>query len=173
MKKLGIIGVLAILIFVVGISGCINQTKSYSANGISFDYSTDWQQLSVNSTNSIVTVGVPNSYYSSGYPKTYVTVQKTTLPSSYTLKGAYDQIYAEYATVPGFTTVSDTTTTVDGATAYVNTHTYQGSDALIKEKAVWIEKNGYIYILVCSSPSSDFSNQQANFDTVINSFQVE
>lgn len=47
-----LLGILSILVFVVSISGCIDDTpenKNYSANGITFQYPGNWSELNKSS----------------------------------------------------------------------------------------------------------------------------
>ncbi|MGZ7067500.1 MAG: PsbP-related protein [Methanobacterium sp.] len=165
--------VIAILALVVFASGCTS-SNSYSGNGVSFNYPSSWQQLSTTSSLAIAAVGDPNSKDSSGLPNTYTIIQKTALPSGQDLKQAYDSNYAQFtANVPSFKTISDTTTTVDGTTAYVNTHTINSNGTTIQEEAVWLTKNGNIYVILCGALPSNFANEQSNFNMIINSFKVQ
>lgn len=177
MKKHAIL-VIAILALVIFASGCTtggNNTSTYSGNGVSFNYPASWQQLQTSSQITLVSVGDPKSAdNSTGSVNTLVAVQKTALPNGNSLKQVYDNTYAQFAAQEAsFKTISDTTTTVDGTTAYVNTHTVDVRGVQKKEKAVWFEKNGSAYVILCGSLPADFDSQQANFDTIINSFKVQ
>ena len=186
MKKYALF-VIAILALVVFASGCTNSgnqtstqptvaTKAFSGSGVSFSYPENWQQLQqISSPNAIVAFGDPSSVdNSTGNVNTLVVVQKVALPSGSTLKQVYDSTYAQFAAKDSsFKTISDTTTTVDGTTAYVNTHTVNVSGVQKEEKAVWLEKNGSIYVILCGSLPNVFDSQQANFDAIINTFKVQ
>ena len=185
MKKYALL-IIAILALVVFASGCTtggNQTstqptvptKTYSGNGISFSYPENWTQLSqISSSNAIVAFGDPKTVDSStGNVNTLAVIQKVALPSGSTLKQVYDSTYAQFAQDSSFKTISDTTTTVDGNTAYVNTHTVDVSGVQKQEKAVWLEKNGNIYVILLGALPSVFDSQQANFDAIINTFKVQ
>lgn len=187
MKKYAIL-VIAILALVVFASGCTttnqtsNQTsqptvptKTYAANGVSFNYPESWEELkSISTPNAIVAYGDPKSVdASTGNVNTLVIIQKVALPSGMTLKQVYDQTYAQYAASdPSFQQISDSTTTVDGTTAYVNVHKVNVSGVQKQEKAVWLEKNGNIYVILCGALPDVFNAQQANFDAIIKTFKV-
>jgi hypothetical protein len=167
--------VIIILALVVFASGCTDSTKTYSGNGISFNYSGSWQQLQqVSSPNAIVAFGDNKTAdQSTGNVNTLVVVQKVAMPAGATLKQVYDSTYQQFAQQDSsFKTISDTTTTVDGTTAYVNTHTVNVDGVQKQEKAAWLEKNGNIYVILYGALPSAFNNQQANFDTIINTFKV-
>ncbi len=174
MKKYVIL-VIAILAFVVFASGCTT-SNTYNANGISFNYPSSWQQLTnVTAQNSIAAVGDPKSVdNATGSPNTNVIVQRIAMPSGVDLKQLYDATYATYATsLPSFKTVSDTTMTVDGTNAYVNTHTIDINGVTKQEQAVWFVKNGNIYVILCGALPSQFAVEQSNFNMIINSFKVQ
>ena len=175
MKK-HILIVLFILALIIVVSGCTNQKQnSYSSNGISFNYPNNWKEISnVQTPNAIVGVGDPDSVdNSTGKVTTLVLVQKVALPSGSTLKQFYDTTYTQFAQDPSFKTISDTTTTVDGTTAYIKTYTANVNGVQKEEKAVWLEKNGNIYIILCGTLPPLFDSQQANFNMIINSFNVQ
>ncbi len=185
MKKYALL-LIAILALVVFASGCIgdsntNQTsqptiptKQFSGNGISFSYPESWEQLQATTPNAIVTFGDPSSVDSAtNNVNTLVVIQSIPLPSGTTLKANYDATYAQYAAADSsFRQISDSTTTVDGTTAYVNTHTVNVSGVQKQEKAVWLEKNGKIYVILAGALPSAFESQQKNFDAIINTFKV-
>lgn len=188
MKKHAIL-VMTILALVVFASGCTtdqtsNQTsnqstvstKSYAANGVSFNYPESWVELkSISTPNAVVAYGDPKSANaSSGNYNTLMIVQKVALPSGMTLKQAYDDTYAQAAAQDStFQQISDTTATVDGTTAYVNVHKIDVSGVQKQEKAVWLEKGGNVYVILMGALPDAFSSQQANFDAIINSFKVQ
>jgi len=173
MKKYAFL-VVAILALLVFASGCTS-TNSYSSNGISFNYPTSWQQLSTNGTLNIAAVADPNSKdNSTGSANTLAIIQSEPLPSGQDVKAVYDATYSQYAASdPTYKSISDTTTTVDGVTAYVNTHTVDVDGVTKQEEAVWFSKNGNVYIILCGALPSDFAAQQDNFNMIINSFKVQ
>ncbi|HML04888.1 MAG TPA: PsbP-related protein [Methanobacterium sp.] len=176
MKK-HILAVILILSLIVTISGCTSQKQNnYSSNGISFNYPNNWKEITnVTTQNAIVAVGDPDSAdQQTKNVNTLVVVQKVALPSGSTLKQFYDSTYAQFAAQdPSFKTISDTTTTVDGTTAYINTHTVNVNGVQKEEKAVWLEKNGSVYVILCGTLPPIFDSQQANFNMIINSFKIQ
>lgn len=175
MKKYALF-VVAILALVVFASGCTDQTKTYSSNGITFNYPGSWQELSqVNNENGIAGVGDPSSVNSSSkLANTVVVVQKVAMPSGLTLQEAVDALITSFQSQdPNFQKISQKTITFNGATAYEIVYKMGANGVQKQEKAVIFEKNGYLYAITGSSLPNDFNNQQANFDMVINSFKVQ
>ncbi len=167
--------ILALVIFTSGCTDTQNQnTKTYSANGISFNYPDSWVPASTSVSNAVVSFGDPKSVNAStGNVNTLLIVQKVAMPSNMTLKQAFDSNFAKVAAQnPSYQLIDNTTTTVDGTTAYINTHKINANGVQKEEKAVWIEKNGNIYVILMGTIPDAFNNQQANFDAVIKSFHV-
>lgn len=186
MKKYAFL-VMTVLALVVFASGCIDDnttnqssqptipTKDYSGNGVSFSYPENWQELSTKGGYNLVGFVDPDSFDSSANSyNTVVAIQSVAIPSGSTLKQYYDSTYANFkAKDTSFQQISDTTTTVDGTTAYVNTHLIDVNGVQKKEKAVWFERNGNAYIILCGALPEEFDGQQKYFDAIINTFRVQ
>lgn len=181
MKKYPFLILLALLCLVVSVSGCVstgnetnNTTSHYSQNGISFDYPGTWNTANAVSNNSIAAVGDPNTVdNTTGEPQTFVLIQKSNATSS-ALQTAYDANYASLFTNTSYQRVSEGNITVNGATALENVYTVNStSGTAMQMQAVWLKESSGIYVILCGAPQSDFSNQQDNFNLVINSFEVQ
>jgi len=177
-----ILAILAVVVFSLGFTDqgfsldFTNQgNNTYNSNGISFNYSSSWQKIpNIKTQNALAGVGDPKSAdKSTNNVNTLVIVQKVTMPSNMTLKQVYDDIYAKYAQDSTYQTLSDKNVTVNGLTGYENIHKVIVNGVLKKERVVWLEKNGNIYVILCGAVLSDFDGQQTNFDTVIKSFKVQ
>ena len=175
MKKYAVL-LMAVLAVVVFSSGCINQgNNTYNFNGISFNYSSSWQEISnIKTQDAIAGVGDPDSADNpTNNVNTLVIVQKVPVPSNSTLKQFYDDTYAKSAQDSTFQIISDKTIKVNGLTGYENVHKIMVNGALKEERVIWFEKNGNIYVILCGALIGDFNGQQSNFNIVINSFKVQ
>ena len=175
MKKYAIF-VVMLLALVVFSSGCTSQgNNTYNSNGISFNYSSNWQEIqNIQTSNAIAAVGDPDSVdNSTKNVNTLAIIQKVAMPAGATLKQVYDATYAQYAQYPGYQTIADKAITVNGLTGYENIHKINVNGVQKEERAVWLGKNGNIYVILCGALPGDFNSQQTKFDTVINSFQVQ
>jgi len=167
----------AVILLVVAVSGCVtnedknNQTNSYSANGVSFQYPHSWGVATLSSPNGVVAVGDPNTVVN-GNPTTSVVIQKANATASSGLKYAYDQNYANFFNNTGKTKVSEAQLTLNGATVYENVYTSSEEGVAKKYRAVWLQKGSTIYVILCSARTEAYDSQQTNFDLVINSFQA-
>lgn len=149
--------------------------KYYSGNGISFSYNGTWGILDIKnkSAETIVAVGDPNSVDpGTKNVETYALIQKTKIPTNYTLSSFFAAVVAQWALKPGYELVLDRPITVNGTTYYENIHMENATGTERKVKAVWLENEGMAYIIVCTALSGDFDENKANFDMIVNSFKV-
>jgi PsbP-like protein len=169
---------------VVSASGCVSQVnqtgnqtpaKTYAQNGISFNYANNWFEVQNQAPDTIVAVGDPKTADSqTGDVKTSVVIQKLDNPSGFTLRQLYDGNYALYATQNrSYQRISDGNLTLSGTTAYENIYKVDSNGVQKQERAVWMEKNNIIYVILCVSLPENFNKEQKNFDFIINSFQVQ
>jgi len=149
--------------------------KYYSGNGVSFNYNGTWGILNIKnkSAETIVAVGDPNSADPvTKNVETYALIQKTKIPTNYTLSNFFAAVVAQWAMKPGYELVLDRPITVNGATYYENVHMENATGTERKVRAVWLENEGMAYILVFTALSEDFDQNKANFDMIVNSFEV-
>ncbi|KAF5089199.1 hypothetical protein DSECCO2_29180 [anaerobic digester metagenome] len=180
MKKYPFLILLALLCLVVSVSGCVsnqnqtnNTTSHYSQNGISFDYPGSWNTANAVSNNSVAAVADPNSVASTGEPQTFVLIQKSNATAGSDMQTVYDANYASLFTNTSYQRVSEANITVNGAAALENVYTVNSTSATMQMRAVWLKENSDIYVILCGALQSDFSNQQNNFNLVVNSFTVQ
>ncbi|MGB9979776.1 PsbP-related protein [Methanobacterium sp.] len=174
MKKYAVL-VMAVLAVVVFSSGCTSQgNNTYNFNGISFNYSGNWQEISnIKTQDALVGVGDPDSVDEpTNRVNTLVIVQKVPVPSNSTLKQFYEDTYAKYAQDSTFQTVSNKTIKVNDLNGYENVHKIIVDGVLKEERVIWLEKDGNVYVILCGALIGDFDSQQSNFDRVINSFKI-
>lgn len=171
-----------LLVSIVLISGCTttgNQTtsntstsaKSYHGDQFNFNYPSNWQLITSQAQNSTIAVGDPSSADNNGNVQVNVEIQVSVKPSNITMQDYYNSTYAQFAAQNlGYKQLSDGTITVNGKKALENVYIL---NSLSKEqRAVWIQNGNTIYILLCSAPISQYSSEQENFNTIINSFKL-
>jgi predicted Zn-dependent protease len=172
MRKYLIILVLALSVLLV--SGCTsqqnNETKTYTQNNISFQYPANWELARSTAPNAIIAVADPNSMVNNT-PTTQVVIQKSPLSKGSNLTIAYSDNYKNFFNNTGNVKVSEANITSDKLKAYENVYTANATGIEKQFRAVWLQKNGQIYVILCSAKKSDFQGQQGNFDLIINSFQ--
>ncbi len=166
------------LLAVVMASGCItdqgNETKTFTQNNVTFQYPTDWVVVQTTSPDAVTAVADPSSVISgTTSPTTQVVIQKPNVTSSTNLTTAYNDNYATFFNNTGNQKVSEANITTDKLTALENIYTSSSSGIEKQYRAVWLEKNSTIYVILCSAKKTDFESLQSKFDIIINSFQAQ
>lgn len=150
-----------------------NDTKTFTGDDISFQYPGSWKTIGSQSRDSVIAVGDPATNDGNGNARVNVLIQKTVLPQGQTFLQYYNSTYTQYKSQNlGFEPVSEGTVVVNGITAYENIYKINSGEQK-EQRAIWIQKGGLIYIILCSAPVAEFNNQQANFDIIVNSFKFQ
>jgi hypothetical protein len=171
--------IITLLSLVILASGCVsnnnlNQTKTYSQNGIYFVYNGTWEIANTSSTNAVTGVGDPNTVNSQTHePNTFVIIQKPNVTMNTDLQMAYTQNYATFFNNTSNMPISEANITLNNNTALENTYITTSNGAQSEMMAVWVSQNGQIYVILCGAPPNNFENQQKNFNIIINSFKLQ
>jgi len=180
LKKYPLI-ILTILLLSVLSSGCIfdngnktNQTKNYTQNGISFDYPGQWGIANTTVNNTIVAVADPASIDpNTGFATTVAVIQKLTLPSGSNMADIYNRNYEALFNNSSHQRISEGNITLDSLKAFENVYTLNENGIQKQQRALWIENNHTIYVILCSAKVTDFNNEKQNFDMIIYSFKIQ
>ena len=174
---------IALLVLVVVVSGCIsnqNQTnqsanKTYSANGMSFQYPGTWNLTDNIKKNATLQIESPDFQITNGNPTkgNLVSISKEIIPQGVNLTA--DNITTSLSTSIKKSGVNATNETVNiagvTATKFSFNDTFQNATA-----NVWViafEKNNILYILTFASVGDDLQKAKQNFENIINSFKVD
>ncbi len=168
--------ILFTIFMVVLVSGCINdgkanQTNNFTKSGIFFQYPQSWGVAKVNSTGGIAAVGDPQTIVN-GKPTTSVVIQEYNNTNYYSLQTAYEQNYLKFFNNTGKTKVSVGNFTLNNDQAYETVYISSESGVKKKYRAVWLQKDRNIYVILCSARAEDYDGQNANFDLIINTFRL-
>jgi predicted Zn-dependent protease len=167
---------MVLLCSVVVASGCVsdnkqtNTTKTYSQNNISFNYPGGWEIANTTSPNSIVAVADPNTVQN-GTPTTLVLIQKPDVAQGTDLNNVYTANYASFFNKTAYQRVSEGNITVGGSNALENIYKANSTTDQRQYRAVWLNSNNNIYVILCVAKQSDFESQQPNFNLIVNSFK--
>jgi hypothetical protein len=165
----------AILVMVVAASGCTSQngnstsTKSYAANGISFNYSSDWIIINdtTNENGTVIVLGDADIKKNDSVKGNGVNILK--IPQSANATAGLKVLKTQFAKLNG----TNGTANIAGVTANETTFNVKGNNVTAQIKIIDFAKNNYIYILQYTTVASDFKTQQQLFDLITNSFQVQ
>ena len=174
--------IIIIVLSIILTSGCTssgNQTanntsniQTYSGDQFTFNYPPGWQQIASQAQNSTVAVGDPSTADSNGNVQVNVEIQKSVKPSNVTFGQYYNDTYTQFAAQNlGYKQLSDGTIVVNGKTALENVYRIN-MGTLEQKRAVWIQNGKIVYIILCTAPVSQYNNQQANFNIIVNSFKL-
>ena len=172
MKKYFIF-VIAIVALVVMASGCTSQnsnnntaTKTYSANGISFNYPSDWSVLNETSTENLtaVIIGDVNYNQSNGTAGNGLIVLK--IPQSTNTSTQVTNIKKQ------FTNGTNSTITISGVSANLTSINASANNITAQFKFVDFSKNNFTYLLQYTTVSNGTVTPESIFDNITGSLQV-
>lgn len=159
MKRFFYILVLALVLLVVMVSGCTSDqwasNKTYSGNGVTFQYPGAWTDEDPSSLSSFtsgvnVVTGVGNTDY------TFVLGSIPTNVSTDQIQQYLQQVKTNWKAIPGATVLSEKELTVDGASAIeVNWKLNNESSSDVYVSAVSWVKNAKAYVVIYGSRNND------------------
>lgn len=158
------------ILAVIMISGCTT-SKHYDDHGVSFNYPANWQVGDIYDLPGAV-VGVSEN------SQVDVKILKRNIPADSNLESLYNQSVSNQTNSFNkycYQQLSSKKITVDGQVAYENIYQLGCNSTQTRQKIreVWLEKNGHIYIISCTSiPPEIYSNKSRYFDIIISSFHV-
>lgn len=174
----------AILFYIIIVSGCINnieqtanqtpsiKTKTYSANGISFNYPSDWQEINKTGNYTTAYLKDPNAKSDDNKSGAVVEISKKA-SDGILLKRYYEEVKSGATSVAGYQLLSERTLNVDNTTAYEFVSKAVDKDIEEQYRVILLEKKGFIYMIACGTRSPTYlSDEEENFNIIINSFKV-
>lgn len=181
MKKY-VLGILVILA-VIFVSGCItdsgsnNNTDNDTApqtlakNGILIKYPGTWVVANSASNDSIVAVADPNSKDpTTGYSNVNVNIERRSLSSS--LNSYFNQTYTQLFSNSSYTPIAQGSVSIGPYTALESLYTEDSNGTIKKHRALWIENNNEVFVILCTAPQDEFQNQVKNFDFILSNFKI-
>ena len=165
--------VIAIVALVVMASGCTSQngnnttaTKAYSANGISFNYPSDWSVINetANETITGVITGDVSFNQSNGTKGNGLIVLK--IPNNTNSSSEVTNIRKQ------FTNGTNSTINVAGVSANMTSINASANNVTALLKFVDFSKNNFIYLIQYTSVSNGTVTPEGIFDNITQSLQV-
>ena len=150
----------------------LNETEylEVSQNGVSIMVPGNWVKASSESNSSILAVANPNSKNLKGFSEVNVNIEKKAITSS--LDSEFTKNYDTLSSTSGYQVLF--TGNVSGIGEYNGMEADYLSTKMSsskQHKAIWIEKDGYIYVILCTAPKSSFENYEIIFNQIIGSFK--
>ena len=179
-----IIGILILIFVVYNLTSTPNDYKITSNNmstnnfvgyGVSFNFPSDWNLTTDNngfdSSQGIIITVSPNEENDEA-PLFEVLIMPNQGMSD---QDAINAAINTSTNPSSWHLISNKTTTVDNITAYINYFTVDDPAHYTQNMTleyVYMVENGTTYTLIVSAPLNEFNNDQANFNTMINSFKI-
>lgn len=155
---------LLLLISVLLIGGCVGDRvvsptlKEYAQDGVSFEYPADWGMGSSDSPSTVAALVSPMG--------AYFVVTKDTVPSDFELETSHDNLVKS---MESSQIISTGNITVAEVSAYETVFKSKDSQYWILS----LEKNDLWYNLFFSAPADLFESARGEFNSIVNSFEVQ
>ena len=169
-KRLRALACLGVLILgaalIIGCAGGAVEappTSHFAASGVSFDYPSTWDTLTSDDPARI-------AYFSEIETGTVVQVITEALPAGFTLKTYHDNM--AISLMEG-EPISGNPLTVAGVDAYETVFNAKVGNQDLRMRLVSFEKGGKVYNIAFATVPASFDEANEDFDTVINSFEVQ
>ena len=165
------LGILAILIFIVFASGCIDETpanKTYSADGISFQYPGNWTELNKTKYQEYDLGNNSEAIFVLGNNQTRLTFGKVVPGQGQVLNTlpGWAQTVKSKLSSRGFQFLSEKNLTLAGVDAYQLK--FMSTDGDYYTSIAFIKNNtGYIMVYI------SIYNETGTLNNILNSFQME
>ena len=138
-------------------------TSHFEAGGVSFDYPSTWKTLASDDPSRI-------AYFSEAATGTVVQVMKNDMPADFTLKTYHDNM--AISLMEG-QPIWGKSLTVAGVAAYETGFNTSIDNQDWQMRLVSFEKGGKVYDIAFATVPASFDEANEDFDTVINSFEVQ
>ncbi|MEL7671467.1 DUF4013 domain-containing protein [Methanobacterium sp.] len=142
--------------------------KTYSGNGISFNYSADWRLFQDTTTDTTSSIAVFKYDVTNG-PGLRLYIMPTNESTQDVINNWRNFI------VSNGTIISNGTLKIDGNIAYQVTGIadINGSNKNMRYEGISFVKNGKMYSFLLQAPDSDFDKEEQNFNIILNSFKAQ
>jgi len=146
--------------------------NTYNANGVSFNYTKNWEPINKTGKYVIAYFKDPTVNETDGKPGAVVEISKKA-SGGVPLERFYDEVKLGASGVPGYQQVSESKLEVDNRTAYE--FVANGMDNGVEEqfRIILFEKGGHIYMIAFGTRApTKLTDKNDEFNIIINSFKV-
>ena len=150
----------------------LNETEylKVSQNGVSILVPGNWAKASSESNSSILAVADPNSNDLRGFSQVNINIEKKAITDS--LDSEFNRNYNTLSSTSGYQVLF--TGNVSGIAGHSGLEADYLSNMMAgtkQHKAIWIEKEGYAYVILCTAPQSSFESNEMIFNQIIGNFK--
>ena len=173
----GSIVILIFLLFLISVTVVASADEnsdlnilSLSQSGITIQYPSDWGNSRATSNYSVMAISKIDSIDALGIGQVNINVEKKPVEGDfYTfVNDTYDDMQRDSS----FQLISSGAVSVGGKDALEYVYTSAQGTAEKEHKAVWFEKGGQAYVIMYSSPISEFEDNLYVFDFVLTNIQI-
>jgi len=164
------------MVLAVAVSGCTstttdtgNSTKTFSQNNISFEYPLNWVAANSLANDTVAAVADPSSVDDRGLAQVSVVIQVRELKGN--LYDMYRENYDTLFSNSSYRRVSESNTTINGYGAVENIYLETGNGTYKKRRAIWIQRDRNVYVILCTAPADRFDSEKKNFDLIISTLR--
>jgi len=180
MKKLFIF-VALIVIIVIGASFVIRGMSDSDTNstgvvevsegGVTLSIPETWVIANSEYNSTVVAVADPNSKDSLGFSLINVNIEK--ISDVYSLSSEFESNYNKLSKNSDYNILYEGNVSVSGfddamEAGYITTINGQTK----QHKAIWVQKDSDVYVILCTAPQNQFSTQESTFDYIVNSIKI-
>lgn len=152
-----------------------NQTdvQTVSQNGVVLKFPSDWVVAKAQSNDTVVAIADSKSIDSSTkYAKVNVNVEKQDL-NGQSLDTYFNQTYTKILSNSSNKLISlGNSTAIAGKQAYEADYITDVNDSPKEHKAVWVESNNQVYVILCTAPQDQFESVNKYFNYIISNIQI-
>jgi PsbP-like protein len=167
--------VIAIVAIVVMASGCTSQTgnnttatKTYSANGMTFNYPSNWEIINdtTNENGTVVALGDADIQQNNTVKGNGATIIK--VPQNANSTADLNDLKTQFANLNG----TNSTVSIDGITANETTISTKINNVTAQLQFIDFSKNNFIYLIQYATIASDIKTQEQLFNIITQSFKT-
>ena len=152
-------------------SNSAEDLKTFSKNGIFFKYPGHWNVATTEIEDTIASVADPNTIDSfTGLAQTSVVVQKQNLTMP--IERFFNDTYSKLSSDSSFNLISEGNLTIGEYNANEFVYTIDQLDTRKKVKAVWIQNDQEVYVVLFTASESEFDKQIKYFDFILSTFRI-
>ena len=181
MDKKYIIGIIVLVIIIVGAMFLVNNklnsdkdvngTESLlvSENGVSIIVPANWEKANSQSNESILAVADPKSKDSSGFNNINVNIERKNITGS--LENEFNSNYKTLSYNSNYQILFTGNVSFANQVGMEADYTSNVGGISKQHKAIWLEKDDYVYVILCSAPQTSFTEQENTFNSILGTFK--
>lgn len=149
-----------------------NETEylQVSQNGVSIIVPGNWVKATSESNSSLLAVADPSSKNANGFSDISVNIERKNITDS--LDAEFTRNYDTLSVTTGYQVLfSGNVSGIGGYSGLEADYISNLTGVAKQHKAIWIEKDGFAYVILCTAPQSSFNSKEMIFNQIIGNFK--